>query len=173
MGNFVYQQCSGFGCQVSATEVDELEIIFIPLPGTLSALEFRQALRVNGNLNEPIIAETGGLPFATRLIGPGRVKTFHIRSVCAAAAVSGNKGRQVYDKLKELYSFKLKETEVETGLGHLTPLLHPAGCLLNAGRIERSHGEFYMYEEGMIPAVVRVIEDVDRERLSDRESTGD
>jgi opine dehydrogenase len=170
--------------------VENVEIIFIPLPGfavatyaellapflkkdqivvlmpgTLSALEFRQALRVNGNRAESIIAETGGLPFATRLIGPGRVKTFHIRSVCALAAVPGNKGRLVYEKLKGLYSFELKQTVVETGLGHLTPLLHPAGCLLNAGRIERSHGEFYMYEEGMTPAVVRVIEDVDRERL--------
>jgi len=141
------------------------EQIVVLMPGTLSALEFRQALRVNGNLNEPIIAETGGLPFATRLIGPGRVKTFHIRSVCALAAVPGNKGRQVYEKLKGLYPFELKESVVETGLGHLTPLLHPAGCLLNAGRIERSHGEFYMYEEGMTPSVVRVIERVDRERL--------
>ena len=139
--------------------------IVVLMPGTLSALEFRQALRGGGNRAEPIIAETGGLPFATRLISPGCVKTFHIRSVCALAAFPGNKSRQVYEKLKGLYSFKLKETVVETGLGHLTPLLHPAGCLLNAGRIERSHGEFYMYEEGMTPAVVRVIEDVDRERL--------
>jgi len=54
---------------------------------------------------------------------------------------------------------------IETGLGHLTPLLHPAGCLLNAGRIERSHGEFYMYEEGMTPSVVRVIESLDQERI--------
>lgn len=54
---------------------------------------------------------------------------------------------------------------VEISLGHLTPLLHPVGCLLNAGRIERSHGEFYMYEEGMTPSVVHVIESLDRERL--------
>jgi len=141
------------------------EQIVVLMPGTLAALEFRQALKVNGNRAEPIVAETGGLPFATRLTGPGRVQTFHIRSVCALAAVPGNKGRRVYEKLKGLYSFSLKDSVVETGLGHLTPLLHPAGCLLNAGRIERSHGEFYMYEEGMTPSVVKVIEDVDRERL--------
>jgi opine dehydrogenase len=135
------------------------------MPGTLSVLEFREAVRANGNTDGPIIAETGGLPFATRLIGPGRVKTFHIRSVCGLAAVPGNKGSQVYDKLKDLYSVELKKTVVETGLGHLTPLLHPAGSLLNAGRIERSHGEFYMYEEGMTSSVVKVIEGVDRERL--------
>jgi opine dehydrogenase len=141
------------------------EQMVVLMPGTLSALEFKETARRKGLAAYSIVAETGGLPFATRLIGPGRVQTFHIRSVCALAAVPGSRGREVYEKLNGLYSFDLKDSVVETGLGHLTPLLHPAGCLLNAGRIERSHGEFYMYEEGMTPAVVRVIEDVDRERL--------
>ena len=135
------------------------------MPGTLAALEFRQTLRAGGNLKEIIVAEVGGLPFATRLIAPGKVQTFHIRAVCALAAVPGNKGPLVYEKIKGLYPFALKKTVIETGLGHLTPLLHPAGCLLNAGRIERSHGEFYMYEEGMTPSVVRVIEALDQERI--------
>ena len=142
------------------------EQMVVLMPGTLSALEFKETARASGLAAEPIVAETGGLPFATRLIGPGRVQTYHIRSVCGLAAVPGNQGRRVYDKLKDLYPVEVKETVVETGLGHLTPLLHPAGCLLNAGRIERSHGEFYMYEEGMTPSVVNVIEDVDRERLN-------
>jgi opine dehydrogenase len=148
------------------------EQIVVLMPGTLSALEFRETLRANGNVDGPLIAETGGLPFATRLIGPGRVKTFHIRSVCGLAAVPGDKGNQVYAKLKDLYPVKLKKTVVETGLGHLTPLLHPAGSLLNAGRIERSHGEFYMYEEGMTLSVVKVIEGVDKERLRIGEALG-
>ncbi|UCF89761.1 MAG: NAD/NADP octopine/nopaline dehydrogenase family protein, partial [Desulfobacterales bacterium] len=76
-----------------------------------------------------------------------------------------NKGPTVFAKIKDLYPFALRKTVIETGFGHLTPLLHPPGCLLNAGRIERSHGEFYMYEEGMTPAVVRVIEALDRERI--------
>lgn len=139
--------------------------IVVIMPGTLSALEFREALRANGNRNEPIVAETGGLPFATRLVGPGKVKVFHIRSVCGLASIPGNNGKVVYEKLKEFYPFDLKNSVVETGLGHLTPLLHPVGCLLNAGRIERSHGEFYMYEEGMTPSVVKVIESLDMERL--------
>ncbi len=146
--------------------------IVVIMPGTLAALEFREVLRANGNRGETVIAETGGLPFATRLIGPGRVKTFHIRSVCARAAVPGGKGQRVFAKLDGLYPFALKKSVVETGLGHLTPLLHPADTLLNAGRIERSHGEFYMYEEGMTPSVVKVIEGVDQERLKIGEALG-
>ena len=170
--------------------VEDAEIIFIPLPGfvvegyakrlapllkdgqvvvlmpgTLSALEFRYTLRSYGNREDVIVAETGGLPFATRLIGPGIVKIFHIRAVCGLATVPGNRGGEVLDKIDGLYPFELKETVMETGFGHLTPLLHPVGSLLNAGRIERSHGEFYMYEEGMTPSVVRVMEALDRERI--------
>ena len=137
----------------------------IIMPGTLAALEFRQTLRDNGNLKEILTAEVGGLPFATRLIAPGKVQTFHIRAVCPLAAVPGNMGSTVFEKISGLYPFVLKKTVIETGMGHLTPLLHPAGCLLNAGRIERSHGEFYMYEEGMTPSVVRVIAALDQERL--------
>jgi len=37
---------------------------------------------------------------------------------------------------------------------------------MNAGRIERSKGEFYFYEEGVTPAVVATIEALDRERLA-------
>lgn len=150
--------------QLLAPYLTQSQIVVL-MPGTLSALEFHETLRANGNHKEPIIAETGGLPFATRLVGPGKVKTFHIRSVCGLAGIPGNNGKIAYEKLKALYSFDLKNSVVETGLGHLTPLLHPAGCLLNAGRIERSHGEFFMYEEGMTPSVVKVIEALDRERL--------
>ncbi len=157
--------------QLLAPYLTEDQIVVI-MPGTLSALEFREALRANGNHSDPIIVETGGLPFATRLVGPGKVKIFHVRSVCGLASIPGNKGKIVYVKLKGLYPFDLKNSVIETGLGHLTPLLHPVGCVLNAGRIERSHGEFYMYEEGMTPSVVRVIESLDRERLKIGEALG-
>jgi opine dehydrogenase len=147
-----------------APHLAEHQMVVI-MPGTFAALEFRQTLQASGNLKEITVAEVGGLPFATRLIAPGRVQTFHIRAVCPLAAVPGSQGPAVFEKIKGLYPFVLKKTIVETGMGHLTPLLHPAGCLLNAGRIERSHGEFYMYEEGMTPAVVRVIEALDEERI--------
>lgn len=146
--------------------------IVLIMPGTLGSLEFRKTLWSSGNRSAPIVGETGGLPFATRLIGPGKVRTFHVRSVCGLATIPGTKGSLVYNKVKGLYPFALKSSVVETGLGHLTPLLHPAGSLLNAGRIERSHGEFYMYEEGMTPSVVRVMESLDRERLEIGERVG-
>lgn len=138
----------------------------IMLPGTLSALEFRTAIREQGCKRDVIVAETGGLPFATRLVAPGKVRTFHIRAICSLATMPGNRCEELYERVKGLYPFAPRKTVVETGLAHLTPLLHPVGIILNAGRIERSHGDFYMYEEGMTPGVVRVAEAIDRERLA-------
>lgn len=144
----------------------------VMLPGSLSALEFLTAIRRLGCKSDVIAAETGGLPFATRLVAPGKVKTFHIRAICTLATVPGNRCQELYKKIEGLYPFAPRKTVVETGLAHLTPLLHPVGTLLNAGRIERSHGDFYMYEEGMTPGVVRVAERVDQERLAIGEKMG-
>jgi len=55
---------------------------------------------------------------------------------------------------------------LEAGLSSMNPIDHPPGTILNAGRIERSNGEFYIYEEGMTPSVIRVMEQLDEERLN-------
>ena len=52
------------------------------------------------------------------------------------------------------------------GLSAMNPVVHPAGVLLNAGPIEYTRGDFYFYEEGVTPAVCRLIYAVDRERLA-------
>ncbi len=157
--------------QILAPHLKEDQIVLI-VPGTLGSLEFRWALQASGCRRKVIVGETGGMPFAARVVAPGRVKTFHIRAIVALATIPGDNGSLVYDKVKGLYPFALRKTVIEPAFGHLTPLLHPLGSLLNAGRIERSHGEFYIYEEGMTPSVVRVIEAMDRERLEIGEKLG-
>jgi len=44
--------------------------------------------------------------------------------------------------------------------------------LLNAGRIERSRGDYYFYEEGVTPAVCHLIYAVDRERRAIADALG-
>jgi opine dehydrogenase len=50
------------------------------------------------------------------------------------------------------------------GLSAMNPIVHPAGVLMNAGRVERSRGEFYFYDEGVTESVAKVIMKVDDER---------
>lgn len=136
------------------------------VPGTLGSLEFRWGIWQHGCRARVVVGEMGGMPFAARVVAPGRVRIFHIRETLTLATIPGQDVPALHAKLESVYPCEPCSTVLEPGFGHLTPLLHPLGCLLNAGRIERSHGDFYMYEEGMTPSVVQVIEALDRERLA-------
>lgn len=72
----------------------------------------------------------------------------------------------VVEELSKLYEFNEAEDVIACGLISLNPVAHTPGCLLNAGRIERSRGEFWLYEEGVTPCVARVMEELDNERIS-------
>jgi opine dehydrogenase len=54
---------------------------------------------------------------------------------------------------------------LETALHNLNAVEHPPQTILNAGWIEHSKGDYYFYREGTTPAVGRVIDALDAERL--------
>jgi opine dehydrogenase len=51
-------------------------------------------------------------------------------------------------------------------------IFHPALTLLNAGWIETTHGDFQFYIDGVSPSVARVLEALDRERVTVAASLG-
>ena len=55
---------------------------------------------------------------------------------------------------------------LHTGLNNMGAVFHPALTLLNAGRIESTRGDFQFYIDGVTPAVGRVLEVLDRERVT-------
>ena len=55
---------------------------------------------------------------------------------------------------------------LETALNNPNAVIHPIVTILNAGRIEYTKGNFLIYHEGVTASVARVLEAVDRERLS-------
>jgi len=58
------------------------------------------------------------------------------------------------------------ETVLHTGLDNMGAIFHPALTLLNAGRIESTGGDYQFYLEGVTPSVARVLESLDRERVT-------
>jgi opine dehydrogenase len=55
---------------------------------------------------------------------------------------------------------------LHTGMNNMGAIFHPALTLLNAGRIESTHGDFQFYIEGVTPSVAHVLEELDRERVT-------
>ncbi len=61
---------------------------------------------------------------------------------------------------------------LHTGLNNMGAIFHPALTLLNAGWIEATHGDYQFYIDGVTPSVARVLEVLDRERVTVASSLG-
>jgi opine dehydrogenase len=61
---------------------------------------------------------------------------------------------------------------LNTGLNNMGAIFHPALTLLNAGWIESTNGDFQFYIDGVTPSVARLLEVLDRERVTVASSLG-
>jgi opine dehydrogenase len=136
------------------------------LPGNLGALATAKALREAG-ASGVIVAESDTAPYVCRKSGPDRAVIWGTVSGLGIGVHPASQTGEALPVLQALFPGAVAyRSALEAGVSALNPVVHPPGVLMNAGRIERSRGEFWFYEEGVTPTVVRVIESVDRERLA-------
>jgi len=141
--------------------------VVVLMPGTLGSLEFARILREAGAPGGIVLAETDTAPYVCRKMTP---TSAHIWGVVGGMGLgvfpSSESGRVLQLVDRWFPGVQLYDHVVACGLAAMNPVVHPAGVLLNAGRIEHSEGEFYFYKEGITPAVCELIQAVDRERLA-------
>jgi opine dehydrogenase len=134
------------------------------LPGNLGALAFAGALKAAG-VTGVILAESDTAPYVCRKIAPDRAVIWGTVSAIGMGVFPASQTSEAMPVLERLFPGAQAYGDVlETGLSAMNPVIHPPGVLMNAGRIERSRGEFYFYDEGVTPSVVRAIEALDAER---------
>jgi len=136
------------------------------MPGTFGSLEMARILREAGAPTIPI-AETDTAPYVCRRTQPDGATIWGVVPHMGLGVFPANETEGVLGLLDPLFpGLKSVANVLECGLGAMNPVVHPVGVLMNAGRIERSRGGFYFYEEGVTPGVVQVIEALDAERLA-------
>ncbi len=152
--------------ELCAPHVEEGQIIDLT-PGSGGSLEFAQIFRAQGVDKNVLLCECCTLPYGARLAGPGHV-LIHTEAVILPTGVfPANRTNEAMSKLQEIYPTVTPAANVlEAAINNPNPIVHPAAMLLSAARIEYSGGEFYLYREGMTPAVARVYEALERERLA-------
>jgi len=133
------------------------------LPGTLGTLEIARIWRDCGTDPAVVLAESETLPYATRALQPGVVHVYG-RTTVQIGVFPATSTEWAVSLLSDLLAVTAARDVLESGFNSLNPVLHPPGTILNAGRIERSRGQFYIYEEGMTPSVVGVMDALDDER---------
>lgn len=149
--------------------------IYIICPGSSGgALITKKIFEKCENAKDVVIAETATLPYAARIINPGRVK-IHLKLVGGfyLSAIPFSKTDEVLNCFRQVYPFvKAGESIFRTILQNANPIIHPAVTVMNAPLIERTKGDFCFYEEGVTPATGRVIEVLDLERIEIGQALG-
>ena len=137
-------------------------------PGrSLGALEFRHVLHTQGNRSAVRVAEAQTLIYACRSNGPVDIKIFRTKYAIPVAALPATDTPAVLACLHHGFpQFVGAESVLQTSLDNMGAIFHPALTILNAGWIEATGGDFQFYVDGVTPAVARVLEALDRERVT-------
>jgi len=152
--------------EVCAPHVEEGQIISL-MPGSGGSLEFAQIFRAQGVDRNVLLCECCTLPYGARLAGPGHVLIHTEALILPTGVFPAKRTEEAIAKLQEVYPTIVPAANVlEAAINNPNPIVHPAATLLSVTRIQYSGGEFYLYREGMTPAVARVYEALERERLA-------
>ncbi len=148
--------------------------IVILHPGrTCGAIEFNKVVRDCGCQAEFVVAEAETFIYASRADGPAQSRIFRIKEAVPLAALPATKTSFVLDAIQPAYPQFIDGIDVlHTGLNNMGAIFHPAITILNAGRIEATHGDFEFYIDGVTPSVARILEVLDRERVTVASSLG-
>jgi opine dehydrogenase len=151
--------------------------VVVLTPGTLGTLEFARILEEAGRPVRRVgmtLAETDTSPYVCRKLAPDSAHIWGVVSGLGLGVYPARETERVAAALAPLFTVDGENgssTAIRTypnvlacGLSAMNPVVHPAGVLMNAGRIEYARGEFYFYEEGVTPAVCQVIAALDGER---------
>ncbi|WP_428260762.1 NAD/NADP octopine/nopaline dehydrogenase family protein [Gallibacter sp. Marseille-QA0791] len=148
-------------------EVAEDGQIIVLTPGNLGSLVFKKIFSDKNVSADVVFCETATLNYDARILDPGHVYVYDRNYGIKCGVLPASRSSEVYEILKKYYNeFIPCEDVLACGLHSLNPCLHLPGCTMNAGRIERSKGDFYLYEEGITPTVAKVMEVLDAERGS-------
>ena len=137
-------------------------------PGrTCGALEFVKVIRDNGCKADVTVAEAETFIYASRSDGPVQARIFRIKEAVPLAALPATRTQCVLEAICDAYPQFIDGVDViNTGMNNMGAIFHPALTLLNMGWIEATHGDYQFYIDGVTPSVARVLEVLDRERVT-------
>jgi len=156
----------GWFAQLLAPLLTTEHIVMLNPGHTGGGLHFVHSLRETGYSGEVRTCETITLTHGCRMAGPAQVRVFAVMKNLRLSAFPSKYLPDILPRIKELFPNVVPAGNVlDTGLLNLNAMEHPPGMLLNAGWIEFTKGNFRFYSEGITPAVARVIQKVDDERM--------
>lgn len=153
--------------ELLAPVVSENQIILLNGAAAMGCVRFINKAKELG-IHKPFkIAETNSLTYGTRAFpDEARVElSLRVKKIFLAAYPK-QLTEEICTVCSQIYDcFVPAENIWHTTLENGNPEVHPGPCLLNAGRIDFSNGEFWLYREGITKHTVKVLRAIEAERI--------
>lgn len=156
-----------------ADVIQDGQVVVLNPGRTGGAMEVQSVFAKKGVSTDVTIAEAQTFVFTSRRIEPTSAYIFDIKNEVAVAALPSYKTPEVLKLLRVAFpQFIPGDNVLKTGLENVGAIFHPGVMILNAARIESSHGDFEYYLEGITPSVAAILEAMDRERVQVADALG-
>jgi opine dehydrogenase len=154
-----------------APHVSDGQVIFLP-PGTFGSHVMARTLRDAGSHAQITFAETGTLPYLARKHGPTEIAITIRAKRLPTGAFPASRSAHALDVIRRAYSSAEPIEDALSGaLMNAGPIIHPPLILMNAGPLEHFE-KWDIHKEGTQPAIRRVTDALDDERIAAREALG-
>lgn len=134
------------------------------------AIEYFRIFKEQGVDKEVYLGDTNTLPYGASYMGENVVRLESRVWELITTAFPGKNTDKIVRMMKEaypMYSIRKAQSPLETVLVDYNAITHPPPMLCNAGRIESGDKNFHLFgKDALTPAVVRLTQAVDRERMA-------
>jgi opine dehydrogenase len=142
------------------------QVILLIQGNTGGSLIVRRALDDAGCRADVDVAEMDNYPYSCWRLSPTRIRPIVRKRWLQIATFPGNRISAVFPRLSPLFPQAVAAPNIlYTGFTNANAMLHVANCVANAGRIE-SGDSYKFYAEGVTPAVARLYEAINAERVA-------
>jgi opine dehydrogenase len=142
------------------------QVILLIQGNTGGSLIVRRALDDAGCRAEIDVAEMDNYPYSCWRLSPTRIRPIVRKRWLQIATFPGNRISAVFPRLSPLFPEAVAAPNIlYTGFTNANAMLHVANCVANAGRIE-SGADYKFYAEGVTPAVARLYQAINGERVA-------
>jgi opine dehydrogenase len=154
-----------------APHLEDGQVVFLP-PGTFGAYVMAHTVRAAGSRAAVAFAETGTLPYLARKHGPAEVAITTRATRLPTGVFPAAAGRRALEIIARAYpAVEPVEDALSAALMNAGPVIHPPLIIMNAGPLE--HFERWdIHNEGTQPAIRRVTDALDGERMATRQALG-
>jgi opine dehydrogenase len=111
--------------------------------------------------------DSSSLPFICRKSAPHRIRINRAARMLYFATFPGNELTTIAQRVREVFPhIQPRPSLLNTVFPYTNAIHHPPALLLNVGRVESTGGDYHHYYDGITPAVGRLIDALDAERVA-------